>query len=218
MSKKIAFLLISAIVLFTAGTSVYSETVLPEHQFAVGNWKIAGNRLYQYDAEQGLAKANIKIPQERTMRYRFNVRFEGGMEDMHGGFGIHVFADSATSRASWGCGKSYLLWLNFDADPVLQEIPRGLSAQVYKSYSHSYMELVENVDLNKYAYILENASVDTVLPIDIVVNGVTGEVRVANPLQENYYFVLNLGNTSSLKGNWIALRTNGMAASFGLPD
>ncbi len=218
MTKKTTLALCVCVLFVCTGQAVFSQTQLPEHQFAVGEWKLMGGRLYQNDEEHGLAKANIKISQERIMRYRFNARFEGGMEDMHGGFGIHVFADSVTPRISWGCGQSYLLWLNFDANPISDDIPRGLSAQVYKSYSHSYMELLASVDLNEYITIVENATPDTVLPIDIIVNGNTGEVRVANPLRAHSYFRFYLGNEKRLQGNWIALRTNGLAASFGLPD
>ncbi len=218
MIKKTTLVLLIGVLLLCTGQFVFSQSVLPEHRFAAGSWILRGNRLYQSDSEHGLAKANIKIPQSGSMRYRFNARFEGGMEDMHGGFGIHVFADSAYPGASWGCGNSYLLWLNFDADPVLKEIPRGLSAQVYRSYSHSYMELMKSVDLNRYGYILNNASADTMLPIDIIVNGNTGDVRIANPLNNDTYFTLNLGNKTPLRGSWIALRTNGMAASFGLME
>lgn len=216
--KKNTLILGIAVLFLCAGAAVFSQSILPEHQFAAGSWQMRGGRLYQNDAEHGLAKVNIKIPQTGTMRYRFNARFEGGMEDMHGGFGIHVFSDSVYPGASWGCGDSYLLWLNFDANPISSSIPRGLSAQVYKSYSHTYMELVKSVDLNDFAGILQNASPDTKLPIDIVINGRTGDVRIGNPLKSGSYFTYNLRNNKPLSGSWIALRTNGMAASFGLVD
>lgn len=218
MSKKSTLVLLIGVMLICTGQFVFSQSVLPEHQFAAGKWDLKGNRLYQNDTEHGLAKINIKVPQSGRMRYRFNARFEGGLEDMHGGFGIHIFADSVYPRASWGSGNSYLLWLNFDANPVLDEIPRGLSAQVYRSYSHSYMELMKSVDLNRYGYILDNASMDAFLPIDIIVNGNTGEVRIKNPLSDSTYFTMDLRNTRPLRGSWIALRTNGMAASFGLME
>lgn len=218
MKKTITLVVLIGMMLLCTGQFVFSQSALPEHQFAAGNWDLRGNRLYQNDTEYGLAKVNIKVPQSGTMRYRFNARFEGGLEDMHGGFGIHIFADSVYPRASWGCGNSYLLWLNFDADPVSGDIPPGLSAQVYHSYSHSYMELMKSVDLNSYGYILDNASMDTVLPVDIIANGNTGEVRIKNPLNDSTYFTMNLKNTKPLKGSWIALRTNGMAASFGMME
>lgn len=218
MLKKITLTVLVIGMLFFSGQFLFSEIQLPEYEFAAGNWELIGERLYQNDTQHGLAKVNIKVPQKGTMRYRFNAQFEGGMEDMHGGFGIHIFADSSYPAMSWGCGKSYLLWLNYDADPILEEIPRGLSAQVYKSYSHSYMELVKNFNLNEYRYIIENFSPNTKLPIDIIVNGKSGEVRIQNPLNENYYFTLDLENAAPMQGHWVALRTNSMAASFGLMD
>ena len=162
-------------------------------------------------------RQTIKMPQRGVMTYSFNVRFEGGMEDLHGGFGIHVFANSVFPRKSWGTGNSYLLWLNYDAYPISKDIPRGLSVQVYKSVSHSRMHLIKSLDLNAYAYLIENAGPDTLLPVTLIVNGNTGIVRIANPLDPASFFVLDLDTDRILRGDWIALRTNGMAASFGLP-
>ncbi|MFP4564753.1 MAG: hypothetical protein ACLFRY_15745, partial [Spirochaetia bacterium] len=181
-------------------------------------WRIRGNRLYQNDSGAGLAKVNIRVPQRGIVRYEFNVRLEGGAEDLHGGFGLHIFADSVYPRASWGTDKSYLLWLNYDANPVSKDIPRGLSAQVYKSRSHSYMELVSSVDLNDYAYLLEEISSDTVVPVRVIVNGNTGTVRIMDPFDRETYYSFSLGTRGRLEGDWVALRTNGIAASFGYMD
>ncbi|WP_319415489.1 hypothetical protein [Marispirochaeta aestuarii] len=189
---------------------------MPEHQFAQGDWKLLGDRLYQMDEDEPLAKANIRIPQAGPMVYAFNVRYEGGGEDLHGGFGIHVFADSVHPRKSWGSGKSYLLWLNYDADPVSDNIPKGLSAQVYHSVSHTRMDLVKSIDLNKYAYLLNAENLDTEVPVRIVVNGLTGRVRIYSDLYPGYYVYFDIGDGKPMKGEWIALRTNGMAASFGM--
>jgi hypothetical protein len=215
MVKRAALIMCIGVILFIAGPSIFSQSNLPEHQFAAGSWRIRGNRLYQNDARAGLAKVNIRLPQRGTVRYDFNVRLEGGSEDLHGGFGIHIFADSVYPRASWGTGKSYLLWLNYDADPVSKEIPEGLSAQVYKSHSHSFMELVGSADLNDYAYILEDLSPDTIVPVRVIVNGNTGRVRVMDPMDRDTYYSFDLGSRGRLEGDWIAVRTNGIAASFG---
>ena len=214
MTKKIILFVVITIA-FIGLQTLFADGHLPYHQFGEGDWKLKGDRLYQKDTDAGLAKVNIKIPQQGTMKYSFNVRYEGGMRDLHGGFGIHVFADSVYPKKSWGCGKSYLLWLNYDANPVSKSIPRGLSAQLYKSTSHSRMHLVNSIDLNKYAYIIENAGPDTLLPITIIVNGRTGVVRIDNPMNPNSYIIFGLDIDKALRGNWIALRTNGMAASFG---
>lgn len=188
---------------------------LPEHQFAQGEWKLMGDRLYQMDTDDPLAKVNIKIPQQGAMIYEFNVRYEGGAEDLHGGFGIHVFADSMHPRKSWGSGKSYLLWLNYDADPVGDAVPAGFSAQVYRSLSHSRMELLKSVDLNRYAYLLTPDNLDLKVPAKIYVDGDSGLVKVYSPIDPNYYFYFYLGNDEPLDGDWIALRSNSMAISFG---
>ncbi|MDR2103630.1 MAG: hypothetical protein LBP42_05965 [Treponema sp.] len=198
---------------------LFAQVQLPEHSFASGNWNFVGNRLYQNDVRAPLAKVNIRAPQNGPMLYEFNARYESGAEDGHGGFGLHVFADSAYNSASWGSGKSYLLWLNYDEKPVSQNIPRGLSAQVYRSYTNSRMELVESVDLNQYAKYLTADNLNAPVPFKILVNGATGEVRVYDPtdpaLADYYYFYVDKQDIP-LKGNWIALRTNGIKLSFAL--
>lgn len=213
--KKKLFLCVLVMIALTGLQMLFADSHLPYHQFAEGDWTLKGDRLYQNDKDAGLAKVNIKIPQDGTMKYSFNVRYEGGMADLHGGFGIHVFADSVYPKKSWGCDNSYLFWLNYDANPLSKSIPRGLSAQVYKSSSHSRMNLVESIDLNKYASIIENAGPDTLLPITIIINGKTGVVRISNPMNPDSFITFTLDIDKALQGNWIALRTNGMAASFG---
>ncbi len=218
MVKRAALLICIGVVLFGLGQAAFSQSNLPEHQLAAGNWRIRGDRLYQNDARAGLAKVNIRIPQRGIVHYEFNIRLEGGAEDLHGGFGIHIFADSVHPRASWGTDGSYLLWLNYDANPISQEIPEGLSAQVYKSRSHSYMELVASVDLNDYAYIIEEISAAAAVPVRVIVNGSTGRVRIMDPIDRKTYYAFSLGTRGSLRGDWIAIRTNGVAASFGYMD
>ena len=198
MTKRAALLLCIGVLILCAGHTVFSQSNLPEYQTAAGNWRISGNRLYQNDPGERLAKVNIRLPQRGTMRYDFSVRLEGGAEDLHGGFGIHIYADSVHPRASWGTGESYLLWLNYDANPVSEEIPEGLSAQVYRSLSHSYMELVSSIDLNDFAYLLEDLSMKTVLPVRLIVNGTTGRVRVMDPFDKGTYYSFSLGSSGRL--------------------
>jgi len=210
MKRMILFLLVLGI-----GVSLFAQVRLPEHHFASGNWTMIGNRLYQNDASAGMAKMNMRIPQSGPMIYEFNVRYEDGVEDGHGGFGIHVFADDVIHQRSWGNGVSYLLWLNYDERPLSRDIPRGFSAQVYRSRSNTTMDLVDSFDLNQYAHLLtwENCGANTV-PGKIWVDGTSGEVRVYDPTDLNYYYYFNLP-TRNLRGNWIALRTNGLKLSFG---
>ncbi len=82
---------IAVLGLFMLGTLLFSQVNLPaEHQFVSGNWVMIGNRLYQNDAGSRLAKINIAVPQEDIMIYEFDARYEGGAEDGHGGFGLHL--------------------------------------------------------------------------------------------------------------------------------
>ena len=213
MKRFILFLLVLGV-----GMSLSAQVQLPEHYFATGsgNWGFIGSRLYQNDIKAGLAKVNIRAPQNGPMIYEFNVRYEDGIEDGHGGFGIHVFADNVMNQASWGSGTSFLLWLNYDDNPITKGIPKGFSAQVYRSVNNSEMDLVESFDLNQYAYLLTYENVADPVPAKIWVDGNTGEVRVYDPtdpdLEYYFYFFLPAKN---LKGNWVSLRTNGLKLSFG---
>jgi hypothetical protein len=137
--------------LLGAAAALFAQVNLPEYRFASGNWSLSGQYLYQNDAKAGLAKMNARAPQSGPMLYEFDAKYENGAEDGHGGFGLHIFVDSAFNAASWGAGNSYLLWLNYDENPISKDIPKGLSAQVYRSHSNSWMQLVQSYDLNRYA-------------------------------------------------------------------
>jgi hypothetical protein len=206
--KKSFFLMLLAVL----AVSLFAQAQLPEYHFASGSWLFSGERLYQNDARARLAKINIRIPQSDLMLYEFDARYESGAEDGHGGLGLHIFADSALNRASWGAGRSYLLWLNYDERPANRDIPSGLSAQVYRSYTNSRMDLVQSFDLNYYAELLTQENLAYPVHFKIFVNSNTGEIQVYDPTVEDVYYVLNLDLPS--RGDWIALRTNGLTASF----
>ena len=212
MKRSVFFLLVLGI-----GVSLFAQIQLPEHSFASGDWSISGNRAYQNDANARLAKVNITAPQSGSMLYEFNARYESGAEDGHGGFGLHIFADKVYDGASWGSGNSYLLWLNYDENPLSNSIPTGLSAQVYRSYTNSRMELVHSIDLSQFEDLLTTDNLAEAIPLKILVNGDTGEVRVYDPtdpdLTTYYYFNIDEKDIP-LKGDWVALRTNGIKLSF----
>ncbi|MDR1467899.1 MAG: hypothetical protein LBT00_01250 [Spirochaetaceae bacterium] len=206
-----------------AGLSAQNVTVreVPpiEYVRGAGDWRFVGSRLLQDDAGARLAKVNLSVPQEGVVYYEFNARYEGGVEDGHGGFGIHILGDSRINAPSWGSGKSYLLWLNYDEHPTSADIPAGLSAQVYRSDSHSEMTLLYSQDLNDYFAILNEDVLSENVPFRISVNGNTGEVRIYDPTEdlESVYYVFNIDKKAlPVKGSWIALRSNGMKVSFGL--
>jgi hypothetical protein len=182
--------------------------------FAYGKWNVRGDRLFQNDLKAGMARVDIPAPQAGMMVYEFNVRYEdGGTDDMHAGFGLHIFVDKAASGKAWGNGKSYLLWLNYDENA--KSITKGLSAQLYKSLSNSKMELVADIDLNNYVYLLTEDLLDMVIPVKMVVNGFNGDVKIYDPSDSTYVYKFNLGSTSPLTGRFISLRTNSMGISFG---
>jgi len=206
--------LILFILLFSAGICLFAQAYLPEYRFASGIWNIKGDRLYQNDEKARLAKVNIKNDQSGPMIYRFNIRYEGGD---WGGVGIHIFVEDIYHKASWGSGISYLLWLNYDEKPITKGIHKGLSAQVYRSYSSSDMRLLESVSLSDYEDILMD-SLDQEIPITIWADGNTGEVRVYDPTdpEEKRYFYFYMDKKDvPMKGDWVSLRTNGLKVSFG---
>ena len=208
--------IVLVLALLAVGTFVFAQVNLPEHRFVSGNWGFSGQRLYQNDARAGLAKMNIRVPQQGAMLYEFDVRYEGGAEDGHGGFGLHIFVDAAYNAVSWGAGQSYLLWFNYDEKPLNKDIPAGLSAQVYRSYDNSRMDLVDSYDLNYYADLLTDDNLSQPVPFRITVDGDTGEVRVYDPtLTDGTYYLLNLDRRDlPLRGDWVVLRTNGIQMSF----
>ena len=118
------------------GTALFAQVQLPEHQFASGRWGLTGPRLYQNDANAPLAKMNLRAPQSGPMLYEFNVRYEDGLQNGHGGFGIHAYVDNAFNGPSWGAGRSILLWLNYDENPATRGFPQGFTAQIYRSLTN----------------------------------------------------------------------------------
>ncbi|MDR1904870.1 MAG: hypothetical protein LBQ88_21635 [Treponema sp.] len=220
--KRLVFLLLT----LGLAASLFAQNQF-QYQPVSGTWREVGNRVYQNDAKAPLAKATIRAPQSGPMAYEFNVRYEDGIEDGHGGFGIHIYGDSVSNRASWGSGNSYLLWLNFDENPTTPGIRngnpknltiyKGLSAQVYKSYSNSYMELLESINLDDLTYQFSLDDLKYPVPFKIEVNGNTGEVRVYDPMDpqliDYYYFFIDK-KFVPLKGNWVTVRTNSLSLSF----
>jgi hypothetical protein len=155
------------------------------------------------------------------MLYEFNIRYEGGAEDGHGGAGIHIFVDNALNRASWGAGKSWLLWLNYDEKSLSKDIPAGLSAQIYRSISNSRMELIHSMPLTDYEPLLTDENLASPITFRIIANGDTGEVRIYDPTDPDnrkyYYFFIDKRDLP-IKGNYAAIRTNGIKLSFALEE
>lgn len=220
--KRTAFVLACLVLLvLLPGVNLLSQTVIFTENFndsiglqkiSYGEWRIFNGRLYQYDADNFLAKINLAVPQSGTMQYEFNVKYEaGGFEDRHAGFGIHFFVDKAHNGMSWGNGSSFLMWLNYDENPSYGSA--GFQAQVYKSDSHSKMALVGEFDLNKFTALLSSANAGFEIPVRIKVNSANGSVWIEDPTVSGYGYRIELG-TALGEGNFVALRTNSLAASF----
>lgn len=192
-----------------------SALSLDGFRYAYGDWDLEGGRLVQSDIKAGMARVDIPMIQRGKVTYDFNVRYEdGGAEDQHAGFGIHLFVDNPPEGKAWGNGDSYLLWLNYDANA--KGITPGLSAQVYKSISNSQMRLVADFDLNRFAHYLTASNASFVVPVKMVVDGTTGDVKLYDPMDDGYVYKFNLGNSVPMNGTFISLRTNSASFSFGL--
>jgi hypothetical protein len=184
--------------------------------FIHGDWEIVGNRVYQNDTNTSIAKAWLEYPQKGVVEYNFNVRFEEGFfDDGHAGFGLHIFVDKPSKGFSWGEGKSYLIWLNYDKNPVSDEIPKGLSAQVYRSDANWAMELLKSYSLSAMEKVMMSYPMDTLVPIRIVADGRTGMLKVYDPVNPSIYYPIKLDNKRALEGKYVTLRTNSGAFSFG---
>ncbi len=208
------------VLLLAVATGTSAQTAVYRHSFstsaelpkAAGVWQIRGGRLHQSDVTERLAKINVPVPQSGEMQYAFDVRYEGGgIEDMMGGFGIHVFVDEAYDGRSWGNGNSYLLWLNYD--PNASYGSKGFMAQIYRSYSPTGMELVAEYDLNAFARYLSTDNAKTIVRARIKVDAQTGSVWVEDPTLRGYGYRFDLGEPLG-SGNYVSLRTNSLALSF----
>ena len=211
--------LVLFMVLMCAAVTLFAQVNLPEHQFASGRWGFIGSRLYQQDTNARLAKMNMRIAQSGPMIYEFNVRYEDGLQDGHGGFGIHVFVDAPHPRESWGAGRSILLWLNYDEHPATTGFPTGFTAQIYRSISNSQMNLIQSFDLNWALEYITWDDLNNPVPVKIWIDGTTGEVRVydpSDPILADYWFFHIPQSDLPLRGDWIALRTNGISLSLGM--
>ncbi len=183
---------------------------------AYGDWKMAGGRLVQSSTKAGMAQAYMRLPQSGIMQYEFDVKYIDGGQDMFGAFGFHIGIDSAAKGKSWGNGKSFLLWLTFDPKAYGGS---GVYGQAYYSKTHSVMDMVHRATAYELPMErLKDINLDKMamyaLPVKARVNYNTGEVKVWDPVIPNFYYRFSLGG-SIHGGNYISVRTNSLAASFG---
>jgi hypothetical protein len=221
MKRTVIALACLSLLVFLPGVNLFSQTVvftenfndaMSLEQISYGDWRIFSGRLYQNDADAYLAKINLAVPQSGTMQYEFTVKYEqGGFEDRHAGFGIHIFVDRAWNGKSWGNGNSFMLWLNYDENPTYGSA--GFMAQVYKSTSPTKMDLVGEFDLNQFTALLSSANAGFDIPVRIKVDSSNGSVWIEDPTRSGYGYRIELG-TRLRNGNYVALRTNSLSASF----
>ena len=222
MMKRIhPVVLCLALLLLLPVMSAFGQSVIYTENFnsqiglqtiSYGEWRVFNGRLYQNDDSNPLAKINLAVPQSGEMQYEFDVKYEeGGFEDRHAGFGIHIFVDKVNNGKSWGNGNSFLLWLNYDEKPTYGSA--GFQAQVYKSSTHSNMVLVGEFDLNQFVALLSAANSGITIPIRIKVNAATGSVWIEDPTVKGYGYRIELGRPLG-QGNFVSLRTNSLSASF----
>ena len=206
-----------------------------------GEWGIRGGMLVQRDTDTGLARIDRMVAPPGVVpsgefEISFKIRYEAGgfesqaallAQQVHAGFGIHVGVENPPlGRVAWGAGNSYLLWLNLDSlVGTAMDAPEhsGFRAQVYRSTKNSEMALEEayNIDilaaLNAYGITLYQEDLSRFLAspaqIKIRVNFDTGRVMVMDPTNPTLWFYFDV-DRSVLRGNYVSLRTNSLAASF----
>ena len=178
-----------------------------------GDWEYRGNRLSQKDPDAPRAKAWVRYPQNGITLYEFSVRFDDGLQDGHGGFGIHILADSVPDGPSWGAGKSWLLWLNYDEAPEVPGIPPGLSLQLYESTGDILMRIVESVSLDAFMAAVPSLQ-NTEIPICLEFRPENGRLIITDPANQGPGWYLDLPGAAGAAGSYIVLRSNGAAVSF----
>jgi hypothetical protein len=183
---------------------------------AYGDWGTAGGRVVQRSTTAGMAQAYMRLPQSGIMQYEFDVKYLDGGDDMFAAFGFHVGIDSVAGGKSWGNGKSFLLWLTLDPKVYGGS---GVYGQAYYSASHSAMDMVHGatefeLPMDRLADINLERMAMYALPIKARINYNTGEVKVWDPTVPNYYYYFSLGGPIR-GGNYISIRSNSLAASFG---
>lgn len=212
MIKSVFFMAVFVLI----ATSVFADAHL-NYGTPEGKWSREMSRLHQESSTAPRAKAWVKVEQNGAMIYEFTMRYEGGAEDGHGGVGIHILADKAPKGKSWGMGDSWLLWLNYDVNPENYQIPRGLSAQIYKSTTNSKMELVQSISLKDIEPIAQRY-LYSVVPVKLTYLPKMGRVIISDPrgISEGWY--VNLPGGRYERGDYVAVRTNGAKVSFSSKD
>ncbi|MBF9018335.1 MULTISPECIES: hypothetical protein [unclassified Oceanispirochaeta] len=206
--KKVILIIICLSVVFT--TSIFADSM--KFKASYGDWKVSSYQITS-DSESSMAKINVYAPQNGTMVYEFKARYLDGLQDGHGGFGLHVFVDKPAPAKAWGEGESYLLWINYDENPTSSSTPKGLSAQIYKSDNNYRMNLVESVSLASIEPMIEK-SMNYALPVKLVIDGKTGMAKIYDPFKEDYAYTFPLSSDTPLKGNYVSVRTNSLAVAF----
>ena len=183
-----------------------------------GSWEVVEESLAQTDSRAPRAKAHLAVAQSGIMQYEFEVRYLAGAEDLLAAFGVHVFVDEPSDRASWGSGTSYLLWLTFDP---IEYGGSGLWAEVYRSTGDNEMELYEHEGI-QYRFeipagLLQGITLSNLdrylIPVTIQVDADSGQIRVKDPIRSGVWWTAELGMPIE-SGSFVALRTNSVAARF----
>jgi len=220
MKRNTLFVVSIAAILLITASVLSAQTVVMENDFsssgkiqaAYGSWKVQNGKLTQADVTSPLAKCNIEVAQSGVMQYEFDLYYEkGGYEDLKGGFGIQIFVDKAKKGKSWGNGKSYLLWLNYDEKPTYGGA--GARAQVYKSTSDTRMALLPGYDLLLPAAALAYDLRTVRIPVKLVIDSNTGDAKVYDPITPNWVWKFKL-DAAPGKGSFLSFRTNSVSVSI----
>jgi hypothetical protein len=79
------------------------------------------------------------------------------------------------------------------------------------------MELIQSVSLKDYEQYLTAENLSAPVSFRVEVYGNTGEIRIYDPTGQASYYEFKVNPRDlPLRGDWVALRTNGLLASFAL--
>jgi len=223
MTRRIISLLILCGI---STTSIFGDRVLFTDSFDFlgewkqdsGKWAVVEGALRQESPEEKIATISREVLQKGIVEYKFDVGYISGIDDLYGGFGIHILVDNPTRLRSWGQNSSYLFWLTYDEEAYGFE---NVFAQVYRSIGPIHMDFHRMIGSEfpvPTHFLIGTSSpaealINRRLRIRLVMDTQTGRGRLYSPARPHSYYEIDLGQNLG-SGKYISLRTNSLALTF----
>ena len=204
---------------FPAGSSLFTDdfSFMGEWVPSSGTWTIRDGKLVQSDAREKIAHISRIVKQRSVVSFSFDLSYLSGLEDLYGGFGLHLSVDRPTGLRSWGQNRSVLLWISCDGAAYGTD---DFYLQVYRSFSPSRMEFA-GMTGGEYPLpadflsprALKAASADGAsLRISCTIDGETGEGRLYSSLKPGWFVPFRIDPLPQ-DGRYISLRTNSLSVA-----